>query len=365
MNVRAQLLIAILLQAGLLSHASAGAWSPDTARILGDPAFLPLGGQVEGSFGYTYSANLYDFQGSSPFQRLNSWDRSANDFLPFLRYGITDTVSVSAELNFGNSRSTDSTTSQRLVFPQVTPIVRTNLAAIGPIGPFPRPVVVVVPERLHERSVGADDPVFALTWRAIDERMAPVDLDLSAGYVPDTFQARSAGVDQTGTRAAGGQTGFVEAALSREMQALTVRAYLEFNYDGRRDISEPGGFQVDRIGAHPSYTGGVQTQTRVLPWLALNAGFGAAASVQYDDVSISSFGPGFRSSVTVKPSASIGPYVGVLFPLWGNHVVGEILYQHDFITDQKDDSAVGSSGRYFDQESNFYAARVRFVFGTR
>ena len=35
--------------------ALAADWATDTARILGDPSFLPVAGQVEGVFSYTYS----------------------------------------------------------------------------------------------------------------------------------------------------------------------------------------------------------------------------------------------------------------------------------------------------------------------
>jgi hypothetical protein len=333
----------IALAAG---QALAVDWSADTTRILGDPAFLPLAGQVSGSFEYTYAGNTYDFQND----RVNSWDKSSNAFLPALQYGLTDNVTLFGQFGWENLRAQDDFVYQRLVFTR-------NPFGVGPL-------FRLVPT--HQRdtyfSLGADNPVFGATWRAIDQRFAPVSVDLTASYEPDLFQARDAGSGNTGTVASGGQRGTIEAAVSREMAFLTVRGSATFGYNGRRDVLQDGGFFLDRLGAHPDYAAGVQTEARILPWLALNAGVNAQKSVQFGEQFSAIYG---SYGETAKPGGSVSPYADLVVPLLDHRLVAELGYQHDFIGDEKIEEQGVTVGRYFDQESNLFFTRVLFVFGTR
>lgn len=331
------LVLMLVSQFLVVVPAYAAGWEADEARILGDPAFLPLRGQVAGSFGYTYSAGQYDFKSSSP----ESWKTSTNAFLPSLSYGVTDDISISADLGWGNRRSQDS-----------------YIPFINFRGPMVIPDVTV---RDRYRSLGAQNPDFGATWRAIDQRRAPVNVDLAVSYAPDIFTARNAGADNTGTVAAGGQSATLEASVSREMRVLTLRGYAAFQYDGRRNILQPGNFEDVRTGAHPDYAVGLQTETRILPWMALNAGVGAQVSAQFDEQFISPYG---RTSETVMPIGTISPYASLVIPVLRRHLSAEFGYQHDFVGDEKIVADGGFTGKYVDRQVNLFFTRLLFVFGT-
>lgn len=335
--------LAIVLLTLWLHPARAVDWTPDTTRYLGDPAFLPLGGQVFGSFTYSYAVNRYDYT-AGPDAPINSWNRMENTYLPSVSYGITDDVSVSANLGWGNLRGQDSYIYDRLIF--------------SPPARF-----TAVPTQGHASylSVGPSNPDFEITWRAIDQRTAPVNVGLTVDYAPDVFPARDPGVDDTGTLAPGGQRGTLEASISRETRFFTARGYVTFGYDGRRDIGQPGGYVVLRTDAHPDYTLGVQTEARLTPWLALNLGVSAQKSAAFDEQSYP--GPGLSESV--RPGGAISPYVGLVVPLLDNHLAIEAIYQYDFIGDEKITSAYEDTQKFYNQETNLFVVRLLFVFGVR
>jgi hypothetical protein len=326
-------------------------WAPDltadTTRILGDPAYLPLAGQVYGDFSYTYSAQTYDYQNNQyPGAIVYSWNKSGNDFLPHLAYGITDDISVSAALGWGNLRSTDVYTYTEYLFPPG-----------GGVTTEPKQA------RVSYRSLGADNPQFAVTWRAIDQRTAPVNVDLSASYAPNIFVARDASVVNQGTIASGGQFAAFDASVSRETRVFTARGYVTFSYDGSRDVLQGTGLGRDvdtlRVGAHPEYTIGAQTETRPVPWAAINLGASASKSARFDDQTISPYF--LEGSLTHKPGGTVTPYSGIVIPILPNRIAFELLYQHDFTGDEKVQFPYDRIGKYSEQGTNFYTARIRFV----
>ena len=353
--------------------------SPETSRILGDPSFLPTAGEVSGSFSYTYSADLYDFSSSRALSFPSSYDRSGTVFLPRLDYGITDDITVFADLGWGNTRTREAYTYNRLVFTPFAALAKLVAVALAPSvdtgfrtyspragagsilrNPFQFPRIVPTASVAHFRALGADNPVFGATWRVIDQRAAPVSVDLTGSYQPDIFQSRASGALQTGTLAAGGQSGTAELAVSRETRALTLRAFGAFTYDGRRNELAVGETADLRSAAHPSYSVGLQTQLRLLPWLAIDSGVTAQQSVQFDRFDISRFG---TTSDTIHPAGSISPYAGLLVPLIDRHLVAEAQYQHHFIDNETVQFAGGVQTRAFHQESNLFTARVLFAFG--
>ncbi len=337
-------LLAATLVASSAAPALAGDWDSDTARILGDPSFLPLAGEIEGSFSYTYQADKYDFQSAGRAADLlppSSFRRDDNDFLPQLRFGITDDISVFANLGFGNSRNQEDYVYDRLVLGTPIHVVRTGA-------------------QTNFRTIGANDPTFGATWRFIDQAYAPVSVDLTGSYSPDIFQARAANRLTTGSEATGGQSGIVQLAVSREMTRLTVRAYGYFGYDGRRNEIADGGFADLRSAPHAFYTAGLDTQTRLTSWLAVDAGVSAQQAVRFDRETIEN---SVDTPITIEPSGAISPYAGLVVPILGQHVVGEALYQHDFVDNEKQFSPFGVDQRYFHQQSNLYTARVLFAFG--
>ncbi len=110
-----------------------------------------------------------------------------------------------ADLGFGNARTVQDRSYETYVFQPSFALVHAR-------------------SRVTYRSLGADDPDFGATWRIIDQRTAPVSVDLTGSYAPDIFQNRSAERLHTGTFATGGQSGSAQLAISRETQILTLRA---------------------------------------------------------------------------------------------------------------------------------------------
>jgi outer membrane protein OmpA-like peptidoglycan-associated protein len=320
--------------------AAAADWDSDTARLLGDPSFLPLAGQIEGSVSTTYSVDRYDFTNNAFYKDSASYRRSGFDFLPALNYGITDDITVFANLGWGNSFNRETYTDERLIFG--IPLR-----------------VVPVKGTINYHALGADNPVFGVTWRAIDQRNAPVSVDITGSYAPDIFQNREATRVQTGSLAAGGQSGDVQLAISREMQWLTLRAYGTFSYEGRRNELADSGFEDLRSAPHPAYAAGLQTELRLLPWLALHAGVTAQQAMQFDRPIIDRYGV---TPVTIMPSGSISPYAGVLLPFFDRRLTAEVTYQHDFV-DNETERLPYESSRDYKQESDLVTGRLRFVFG--
>ena len=362
-------LIAQFIAAAAPSMAHAFDWSPTDARILGDPSFLPTAGEVSGSFGYTYSANLFDAKASRAAYP-SEYDRSENAFLPALQFGITDDVTVFGNLGFGNVRNRQDYAFNELVFVPGTagPVPASGFGVYNPaplapnphFPPLPRFRTVTVRGVNQYRAIGADNPEFGLEWRVIDQRSAPVNVDLFGLYSPDIVQGREATAQQTGSLATGGQAGSAEMAVSREMQSFTVRVFGTFTYEGRRNRVVPGLSEDFRSAPHPSYAVGLQTQTRLLPWLALDVGVTAQQAVRYDRFVIT---PENSTPETIKPSGVVSPYAGLQVPLLNRHVVGEVLYQHDFIDNESIDLPLDATTRYYKQERNLYTARVLFAFG--
>jgi hypothetical protein len=264
-------------------------WEVSTQRYLGAPGFLPGAGEVEGSFTYTYSAQLYDFRTDNPLDRPQSYDRSENSFLPELTYGITDDIAIFANLGWGNTRNRENYYALSYYFVHIVPQFSYRKATAS----------------FH--ALGAENPSFGITWRAIDQRFAPVNVDITASYAPDIFKSLSAGQDQNGSFASGGQSGSIQLAVMRDMRFLTLRAYGSFSYEGRRNEMADEGTLDLRSSAHPAYGAGLQSEIRLLPWFAVNAGVQAQLAMRYDRPQLDSFG---TTPVTIKPSGSLSPYAG-------------------------------------------------------
>jgi outer membrane protein OmpA-like peptidoglycan-associated protein len=346
----------LFVQLACLAPAKALDWQVDTARNLGAPGYLPYAGEIEGSFTYTYSASTYDFRNNfAPFP--SDYDRSENNFLPQLTYGITDDIAVFATLGFGNSRNFEHDTYNRLVITPTKP--QTGPGGI-PFQPPPLFSVVPTPTTGSYHALGANDPSFGATWRVIDQRTAPISLDISGSYAPDIFHAQVSQQDRNGSFASGGQSGSIEAAITHDSRFLTLRAYGTFGYDARRNLSTGYGTQDLRSAPHAVYSAGLQSEARLLPYLAVNAGIGASQAMRFDQPILGTFG---QTPVTIKPSGTISPYAGLVLPFIPQRLVGEFLYQHDFVNDETHDYPYGQIDRYFKQGGNEYIARVLVTFG--
>jgi outer membrane protein OmpA-like peptidoglycan-associated protein len=357
MTLRCSILIAGLIQLGTAAPALAQEWEASTQRFLGAPGFLPSASQVEGVFTYTYAKDLYDYRPDEPYGRTQEYDRSKNEFLPAVTYGLTDDISISADLGWGNARNLENYTYYRFIPAPVRTSGNDGRFGVIPALSFGTFKLTHAATSYH--TLGADNPSFSVIWRAIDQRAAPVNVDITASYSPDIFKSIGAGADQTGSVASGGQSGSVQLAVMRDMRFLTLRGYGTFAYEGRRNESQNGGYDDLRGAAHAAYEVGLQSQARLLPWFAVNAGVSALQAMRYDQAELSAAG---EAVTTVKPGASVEPYAGVALSILPHRLVTEFLYEHAFVSDETH-VGVGYEDRYSKQESNAFIARVLFTIG--
>jgi hypothetical protein len=94
--------------------------------------------------------------------------------------------------------------------------------------------------------------------------------------------------------------------------------------------------------------------------LALNLGISAQKSLSFGEQYLDPFG---ATTEHVKPGGTISPYVGLVVPLLDNRIAAEVLYQHDFIGNEKVEDGYGNTAEYYHNGENLFLARLRFVFG--
>src|SRR5665213_2116032 len=169
--------LAAAITAPLLAYAQD--LTPIGDRILSDPTYLPLQGQIFGQSSYDYertNGNIFDATGAQTASTRNT----TNTFRQGFAYGITDALSVNASMAyaFGDDR-------------------RVNL-------------ITGSAESNHS---GFEDPSFGATYRLLDQRTHPLSFDIFGDWSPDALQSRNAAPSQDATVARGGSEADVGFAL--------------------------------------------------------------------------------------------------------------------------------------------------------
>ncbi len=158
MNIRQEkwLLAAAVVVFPLSAFAQPGYDNTSALRILSDPAYLPFAGQFEGTTAYHYdqaSGDVFDSTGAPDYTFHTITDTISQS----LQYGLTDDLSFQFGISYDPSQKRND------IFPD------------GSMKSL--------------QSNGFTDPSFGVTWRAIDQANGPMNLDLSASYDPDAFNA--------------------------------------------------------------------------------------------------------------------------------------------------------------------------------
>ena len=140
-------------------------------RILSDPLYLPMKGQVFGMTAYTFDTPSGDnFKAGTS---TGSFKASDNLVDQTLAYGVTNDLTIRMSLGYGvNER--DSTA-----------------AATGDV--------------TTGQSKGFNDPTFSATFR-VDKSRSPLILDLTGSYSPDAFASIASGGVGEGSMGRGGRT---------------------------------------------------------------------------------------------------------------------------------------------------------------
>jgi hypothetical protein len=225
---------------GLVSFvlpASAQEYAPPIPfRLLSDPAYLPLAGQLFGSTAYTISdgsADDFDAAGDKTAKR-KSWQQTIKQEV---EYGVTNDLAV---------RVTES----------YIPLDKTKdeFTAGGATD--------------HDRA-GLTDPSIGLTWRVVDQaNSSPVNLDLLADYQANLIDARTNNVAQ------GGESGEFGAAISKVMPNFTIYGKAAADRYGASSQFDPATPNFVRTGSYWDYLVDLQTQTRLNDLFSINAGVG-------------------------------------------------------------------------------------------
>ncbi|HWA90601.1 MAG TPA: hypothetical protein VG889_11230 [Rhizomicrobium sp.] len=271
--------------------------TPDTTRIVSDPLYLPLEGQIYGQSAYRWSSasdDVFDATGA----RAASVQSTGNSLAQQFQYGISDDLALRLDWGYDwRSVSRHDVTG--------TDILRS--------------------------ASGWTDPSFGVTWRAIDQRDGgPFSLDLRADYSPDAFPSKSATADDEGTIARGGQGVDLGATIGHQTRDFTIAALFDANYfDGRKTVNTTtGGFST--TDALWNYTLGLESQLRLDDAASINAGIGHTFA---NNATV------FNSNTGLTHISTGGDFtdlsVAFNYHFVPNTLVGSVGYQHNFYDDSR------------------------------
>jgi len=174
---------------------------------LGQPGYIVDQGELLSATSYSHLTS--SSQSIRASGELNAKDLGDSDTgAESLTYGLTDHLSISLRQTYARSHS------------QAERVDGLTTAS-------------------HSR--GLADPVFGMTWRALDQGPHPVALDLSASFAPDWISAKSASATAAGTIAAGGAQTALSAALTRLDGPNIYYGSMTATYHGSRVILIPSG----------------------------------------------------------------------------------------------------------------------------
>ena len=222
--------LAAAFAAFMLQPALAQDATQDPLRILSDPAYLPLQGQFTGRTTYNYgwlSGGVYD----ASHAKLYGFHTDSNEFRQYFDYGLTDDLSLNVGMSYDPS------------------VTQKRDYSGGTVE--------------HLERQGFSDPSFGLTYRAVDQRTAPFNLDLYTNYQPDWIDAKAPSVGHDGSIARGGDLAQFGAALSHVTPGFTILGRFEADYNGDRSILQPASGLSSHEGSNWDYLLGLETQTRL------------------------------------------------------------------------------------------------------
>ncbi len=296
--------------------------SADTTRYLADPAFLPLAGQVYGetSFGYRELSEDRTVPGLGTYPHSSVRDTL---FGQQLAYGITDRISVSATLNFQESRIKDS----------------------YPFGAY------------DFYAHGFNNPILGATYRAVQQGDIPVSVDIAASYSPDSFAARATSLANGGTTASGGQAAGMQVLVSREMRSLTVQAYGAATYYGEQNRQVSLDNSTTRFGSSWRYDFGLRSQARLFDGFFVDAGAGVSGNT---DVTVSD--PAEQLAYTGSLAPTLSVQLGAGYHLIPNRLVLSAEYDRDYLGEESMVGMAGAAAKWTNQTENLYAVHLRFLF---
>jgi hypothetical protein len=272
--------------------AAAEDFTPISDRILSDPAFLPLKGQIYGESSYNYGdTQSQNFNAGGA--NLSSTRRTLNTLTQTFAFGVTDRLSINVSEAYGFSGN----------------VKVTSPAGVRSIG-----------------QSGWDDPAFGLTYRLVDQKQQPFMLDVFGHYSPDAFSSSAAINGEDATIARGGAAADFGLAIARETRFFTLRGSVTANYydsSTQQTASPQRGYA--NTSSYWAPTLGLQTQTRLTNRLSANVN----ASYTFNgSPTVSNNVPYLFHKEDIGNTADVG--VSLNYHLIPNRLVGSVNYNHTF-----------------------------------
>jgi len=300
------------LMLGIALTCPISAWAfdvtSDTTPYISDPSFLPRQGEFYSETTYGYSTREQNWQPNGG--AINEhYSADSNSYRQQIEYGITDRFSV------GGYGSYADTTQQYVYTFRPTSEIDTNQF---------------------------NNPTFNATYRAIDQIQSPVSVYVEALFTPGIVAnaPRSGGVDLYLNRE-------IRIPTSQGQIGLTIQGEIGTSYDDAYTNTDP------LTGVSRDYTDewgwfvAARNQVRFTPRWAVNSGI-----VYSKDLGNSIGLAGIGDSYVVAPSATVAPYVAVVFGIVPNRVNLAFEYDHEFIGDSARSGAV--NGTWTDRSQSIY-----------
>lgn len=283
--------------AAMSTPAFAQDMESDSTRIISDPLYLPLQGQIYGESAYTYGSSSQDVFDSTG-ARTSTTDIHFNQLSQKVLYGLTDDLALNFDWAYDFSR--DATR---------------HIAGGGDVS---------------RSSSGWTDPDFGLTYRVMDQRVSPLTFDLRASYSPDAFPAKGATTDDEGTVARGGQTMDLGATLGHEGPMFTVAAKFDALWLDTRNVLNQTSGETTSTDAQWNYRLGLEGQARLSDAFSVNAGAGHTFTNTNTVFNQTSGLEHFTYGGDVTDVEASLNYQFV-----PNTLVGSLAYQHNFYQDSR------------------------------
>lgn len=300
----------------------------DASRILSDPSYLPLGGQLYGSTEYSYG---------------NTSSNTNNSIGALKSTNTTLSNTVNEILEFGVTRDFSLRVSDSYQWTAAT--------ASDPNG-----------ANTSTHSNGFIDPTFEAICRVLDQKDHPISWDLLATYAPNLLNAQSADPTENGTVARGGDTETFGTAISQKTKDFTF--YLEgtLTYLNSRSVFNPSNNITTNYDASWQYFLNASTQTRFNSQWSLNL----TASETFNDSANAFF---INSGGTLVNSINQPGEVTTLtsalnFQAIPNRCVLSFIYSHYFYDNisNLNQTFPGNSTTTNEKGQDIFSGELRYVF---
>ena len=294
MNHRTFAVAAVFACLPVAAFAQAIDLTPYSGRILSDPEYLPLAGQVYGTSAYSHGwvgGNSVNGAGT----QFSTFHVNTNTLDQFLAYGITDDFSVDASIQYApqNYREIDYTNGNRA----------------------------------YLDNSGFSDPTFGAAWRLLDQNQNafPANFDLFGSYTPDWISAHTATAFQDGTVAHGGNSGVIGAALGIVTQGFTIRGAFDANFLGQSSLLDLGNGDLVQTESRTNFDLSLETQTRLTDLFSVNAGVTHTFASSTTAINLAS---GFPHDV--EPGDVTALQLALNYNFVPDAFVASATYAHDF-----------------------------------